>query len=117
MHPYTTSGGGIATDKCYETITKDGTNTIVLMPNGEHIGLVGLENFTSRPGGRLALKPKAKRNRLDEKGGVNRDDNGVENGDGNGDDNGVENGDGNGDDNGVKNGGGNRDKKGGRRKK
>jgi hypothetical protein len=58
-----------------------------------HIGLVGLENFTSRPGGRPALKPKAKRKQLDEKGGVNRGDNGV------------------------KNGGGNRDKKGGRREK
>jgi hypothetical protein len=93
MHPYTTSGGGIAAGKCFETITKDGTNTIVLIPNGENIGL---EDFKSRPRGRLALKPKAKRKRLDVKGSVNSDDNEVENGDGNGDDNEVKIGSGNG---------------------
>jgi hypothetical protein len=123
MYLYTMSSRRIVTNKCYKTITKNSTNTIVLMPNKEHIRLVRLENFTFKLGRRLVLKPKAKRNRLNENRGVNRDNNRVENGDRNKDDNRVKNGNGNRDkkggrrDNGVKNGSGNRDKKGGRREK
>lgn len=102
MYLYIMSSKGIATNKCYKTITKNSTNTIVLMPNREYIRLVRLENFTSKLRERLALKPKAKRNQLDENKGVNRDNNKVENSNKNRDNNRV------------KNGSGNKDKKGSR---
>jgi hypothetical protein len=62
MYLYIMSSREIATNKCYKIITKNSTNTIVLMLNREHIRLVKLKNFTSKPRGQLVLKPKAKRN-------------------------------------------------------
>src|SRR5450432_1878461 len=67
IHLYTIHSIGIVADKCFETVTKDGTNSILIVLNREKFReyrQIGLKDLKSRLGGRLVLKPKAKRVRF-----------------------------------------------------